>query len=356
MRAANQDPALFIGLLSLIATQLSRIRSGKIDDVALKLQNQAIRLQARACEDGKPDDARIMTALSIMSNHMAAGNAKEMVPHMQAIASFVSRRGGLHNLGMDGLVADNLEYADHTRAVVYNNCSNYPMVLPSLQPSAQQITPGSFLRHLGAGFYALWQANLISEPLYHAASDISFLTDIYDRAARKVVTIAETHYFSYLASVVEYQLANLNATYHDTGSLDDCLTLALLLLNHSIFRNYGQVSPIIPILESRFWHCFEKLRHDSRLVSNDLLIWLTFTGVISHVRRPCPFMEDAVKVLAEIRVEQPRLTFDTVKVLALDKYTWSATVQEHVFRQIWEQVIDKPKPVVKAEAMEEPIP
>ena len=49
MRSGYTDVTLFIALLSLVATQLSMLRNGEIDELALKLQNKAIRLQAQSC-------------------------------------------------------------------------------------------------------------------------------------------------------------------------------------------------------------------------------------------------------------------------------------------------------------------
>lgn len=55
-------------MMSVVATQLSVLRDGKIDELGFKLQNQAILLQARACRNRKPTEGRILTALAIVSN------------------------------------------------------------------------------------------------------------------------------------------------------------------------------------------------------------------------------------------------------------------------------------------------
>ena len=261
MRSGSNDATLFIALLSLVATQLSMLRNGKLDELALKLQNQAIRLQAQSCQQGSPDDARIISALAIMSNHMAAGNPRMMAPHMKAITGFVQQRGGLQYLGMDGIVADNLMYADHTRAITYNTRPGYQMPLPSLQPVVGWLPS----RRLGQGFLVLEKLLPLTVATTSVLSDMSLLTDIYDRAARKKANNKESIYFGYLASVVEYQLAELNATYDETGTVEELLTLTLLLINHTIFRNYGTVSPIMPTLESRFWRCFRQIRNQGVL-------------------------------------------------------------------------------------------
>ena len=89
-----------------------------------------------------------------MSNHVAAGNPTEMIPHMRAIEAFLKQRGGLRYLGMDGVLADNFVFADHTRVVNYNNRPSYSLHLPSLQPEQKGLI---FSRSLGRGFLTLWE-------------------------------------------------------------------------------------------------------------------------------------------------------------------------------------------------------
>ena len=172
------DPALLIGLLSNVATQISLFRTGTINEVALQLQGQAIKLQAKACADNNSTDGRIATGLAIMSNHLAAGNPSEMIPHMKAMQSFVSQRGGIYYLGMDGLLADNICYGDHTKVVIYNTRPPFTLPMPSLQPEERR----GILRHLGQAFSNLRQDSGISEQVYRVARDLCLLTDIYNRA------------------------------------------------------------------------------------------------------------------------------------------------------------------------------
>lgn len=334
--AASSDTALFTALLSLVSTQLSVLRGKDMDELTLRLQNQALRLQYQACQDGNPSDARIMTALCIMSNHMANSNPQGILPHMKAIEVFIRQRGGIQYLGMEGIIADNLTYADHTRAIVYNTHPTYELPLPALDP------PKTVKRRLGRGFHTLFYNTDIGDAMLQACRDTSCLTDIYDRACKRKETKQESMYFGYLAAVVEYQLGVLNAQNHDTGTLEECLTLALLLINHTVFRNYGQIAPSVPLVEARFWACFDKIF--SHLLGQedltDLLLWLAFTGTITSLRRECPFVDKAIVVLVTIYSCQKFAPFDDVRT-TMDMFVWSAPVQEHQFMKLWQQVLDR---------------
>lgn len=66
-RNAWHDVALHYGMLSLLATQVSMLHSGVVDETALELQGKAISAQSRAIHHDHLSDARVMTALCIMS-------------------------------------------------------------------------------------------------------------------------------------------------------------------------------------------------------------------------------------------------------------------------------------------------
>lgn len=294
-----------------------------------------------------------------MSNHIAAGTPSEMVPHMEAVATFVKQLGGLQYLGIDGIVTDNIVYGDHTRAILYNSRPSFPLVMPSLEVQERRV---AFSRYLGTAFHTLFITGNISEHLYDAARDISLLTDIYNRAAHKRIHEQETTYFDYLNTAVEYQLAELNFIHHNASNLEDMLTLAFLLIDLTIFRNYGNISPLVPIVEERFWRCFTNLRGEGLPGienSAQLFTWLAFTGAITQTRRKCPYVKTAVLALLGIRKEtgkQSISSFDQISRNVLDLYLWCLPVQKHVCEAIWEEVLESESISRRAAAWEKTPP
>ena len=125
------------------------------------------------------------------------------------------------------------------------------------------------------------------------------------------------------------------------------MTLAFLLVNHIVYRSFGNPSPIVPILEHRFWRCFEIFcegLYPLDTQSEGLLLWLAFTGVISHTRRKCPYIGTAVSALVNIRKgnqHRELQTFDKVREDVLDKYLWSRPVQEHICVDVWRQLLER---------------
>lgn len=74
----------------------------------------------------------------------------------------------------------------------------------------------------------------MSQGVAAAASNYQILVTLFDKAARGRGTPSEATYFFYFANVVECQLANVNARYHDTNTTDECLVLACLVSNHTL--------------------------------------------------------------------------------------------------------------------------
>ena len=341
MEVAQHDEALFIGMLSIVATQLGLLQQKKVLPSTLKLQSKAIELQIKACRSGDPSDARILTALCIMSNQVANGNPKEVTGHLEAIQGFLTKRGGLHYLGMDGMLADNLMYADHTGAIAYCKPAKFKLIRAALGPPPiilQQ--PG----RLGTCFTSLAQRSFISGTVASAADNLALLIDIYNKAILRQVTKAESLYFDYLANVVEFQLSELNVLHqsedhHHQEILDECLTQGLLLVNHTLLRNYGQLSPIFTLIEAQFWACFNSIWERRREMPPDLLVWLVFTGVISSVRAPCQFMDKAAVFLSELIKTDVVKTFTDAREI-FQRYIWWEAIQTNALSALWQRAYD----------------
>lgn len=117
-RNAWHDVVLHYGMLSLLATQVSVLRSGVVDETALELQGKAISAQSRAIHHDQLSDARVMTALCMMPNTFATNKKEDLTVHMALIGASLRQQGGPQYLRIDGIIADNLMLGDYTRAVL----------------------------------------------------------------------------------------------------------------------------------------------------------------------------------------------------------------------------------------------
>ncbi|KAK5937416.1 hypothetical protein PMZ80_010423 [Knufia obscura] len=332
---AWDDEALHYGILSIVATQTSMLRDGKVDQTALELQVKIINLQRRALAHGEMSDARVMTALCIMSNAWASNESEDLSVHMELITTWLHRRKGLQYLGMEGILADNLMYGDHTRAITYNQKPHYQIKLPAISSeSAPQ--PGN-------AYLQLRLRGLVSEEVATAATNYVVLVKIFDKAAKGRCTPSQSTYFAYLANVVEYQLACANSVLHGTNTLDECIVLACLVSNHSLLRNYGQLAPSIPEIERRLWRCLDHLRGEQYFQIHRLLdveFYLVCMGTVTSVRRASPFEERMVNIMGQMRRNSSLVPafYDLCDIL--EKYGWSESVCLTLYARIWNKSSD----------------
>jgi len=335
-RNAWHDVALHYGLLSLLATQISMLRSGVVDETALELQGKAISAQSRAIQHDQLSDARVMTALCIMSNAFATNKQDDLTVHLALIGASLRQRGGLQYLGMDGIIADNLMYADHTRAVISNQQPHYQVHTP---PVPLNTAPAP------SPVYAdLCLRGLVSQEVATAASNYQTLVTLFNKAARGRGTPSEATYFFYFANVVEYQLTNANARYHDTNTTDECLILACLVSNHTLLRNYGQLSPAVQIVEARMWKCLAYLRENNHFLPyglHDLELYLACVCTITSIRTPSPFEHRAIDILAQIR-KKSTCSVHTFYELCdvMERYGWSESVCLTLYARLWNKSSD----------------
>lgn len=336
LRSDWHDEALHYAVLSVIATQLSKLRTGTLDQLALDLQLKVVSAQRKALAHGQFSDARIVTALAIVSNSFAStGNGQEdLSAPLQLIAAGVEKRGGLQYLGMEGIVADNLMLGDHTRAIMYNIMPQYKMHLP---PATSTTAPKP-----GGAYSQLLACGLISAEVEEVANSYWVLLKIYDRAAKGKGTSSEATYFAYLASVVEYRLACLNAKISDSNTLDECIILACLLSNHILLRNYGQMSPSVRSLEARFWQRFENLRSEGFFRNHnlhELEIFFACVGILSLTRKLSSVEDKAVGVLVQLRrqASPPVQEFEEL-CNVMESYGWAESVCLTLYVKLWNKV------------------
>lgn len=330
-REAFHDIALHYGILSVVATQVSMLRNGQADELALYLQGQVIAAQRAALAGGELSDARVMTALCIMSNAYSMNKVNDLSLHWQLISAWVQHRGGLVYLGMDGVIADDLMYADTLSAVVHNVTPEYPVQTP---PLASFTAPEA-----GAAYAELQLSRLLQDDVVSVASHYLVLVRIFDRVAQGIYRSSEATYFRYLANVVEYELACANKQYHDTDTLEECIILSILLSNNSLLRNYGQLAPHVSVFENRFWRCLDELRrkdHFGVAGLRELECYLVCVGTITSVRRPSPYEDKVINMLADLRRGGPGCVqeFDHF-CCVMNRYGWSQSACLKLYTRVW---------------------
>lgn len=328
-----KDEALHYGVLSVIATQISLLQNGSVNELALDLQIKTIATQREALTRGGYSDARILTSLCILSNSCASNRPDDRSSHMHLITSCLQKRGGLHYLGFDGVIADSLMYMDFICSITNNQIPHYPVTLPAI-PSICAPRPGPH-------YEILKVMGLLSQEVTVAANNYIVMVNIYDRAARSEVIPSEATYFAYLAHVLEYQLACANALYRDTNTLEECITLACILGNVVLMRNCGQISPIAWTVEDRLWRCLERTKESILFRRPELCRfewYLTCIGMITATRGKCKYEQKVIEELVRFRRNpyQPLKDYEEL-CRTMDDYGWCRSPCLSLFSRVWNE-------------------
>lgn len=341
-----KDSGCFQAFLASMAT-LMVLAKRKGNELALSQQGRAIKFVISACQDpaSAATDLNIMTATFLANNDVGCGNIDAAERNFCGINYLINIRGGLHNLGMGGILAFVVCGVDDYLAVFKNRLPTYNMSLPTLALDCPSYKPklGQAFRH----FLSKTDSRLDPQ-LLRAGVDFSQLMDIYEKGAHNVATAAELTYFDYLQVVVEHQLTRANARFHGTVTENECVCLALLLCNLVVCRNYGSVIPIHHMLSSRLWrslHLYNASMHtpcDEERAN--LGIWLVMVSISTALDGECPHTSDAVALLRIAKSQPPVRGWKELKEKVLDYYVWSEVAQGKLFREIWKEVEDSDEP------------
>jgi len=339
--AARAHPPLLHALLAYSGT-LYAMAHGVASDMASNQQAFAVELLSQACptEQQASTDEAMLAATLLLLIYMAQDNGFEVQKHVSGLIHLATLRGGLHYLGLGGLVSEVLTYADAMQAILFNTEPVWRILLPPLEVGAPEV--------MGSGFRGMTNSTQeIDLPLVMAARSVCKVADILASAGEcpsKPLPRKAKNGFSYLSMVALYQLARCNATYHNTGTVDECVCLALLLLNHVVLRSDGCVTPAILRIEYRFWQALEQAEHKGLLagMAPRLYMWMCFMGTTVSVlladRGRSQFWSVAVENLRRVRIKTGVVDWDSVRRDVLEVFCWVGAVQEETFKRVWIEV------------------
>lgn len=281
-------------------------------------------------------DEAILSALLLMLIYMVQGEMVRVQTHIDGLAYLVKLRGGLHYIGLAGMVTDVLLYADYQQATFFGRMPVWSLPLPPLD-----IGPRS---SLGAGFGPAVAARETDTAVAATARVMCKLATLSEMAVQNLPVAKEggSMYgsYTYLASIVEYQLAVQNVTYWNSHTVNECVVLALILFNQVVLHGDEPIGPAIRAAEHRFWGALEVVEKSyvPPTISPCLHIWLIMMGLSTCIRGDCAYRASAVDRLRVVRIRAATASWDQVKTDCLDRYVWLRVAQEGTYRRVWTEV------------------
>lgn len=305
-----------------------------LGDLASRQQAVAVEMLSQACpsEQEASTDEAMMAATLLLLVYMEQGNDFEVSKHVAGLEHLVKLRGGVHYLGLGGVLAETLLHADHMQAIFFSQSPVWRLVLPALDDIG--LPP-----KMGNGFRQM-PDNHIDLQVALAAGSTCKIADIFDCAAGVGISKTTRYSFGYLSMMATYQLAQGNAVHHGSATVNECLCLALILFHHVVLCNDGSVSPGISRIEYRFWTALQEAEAKGAMLGilPCLYMWMVTMGLTVAVRRECSYRMLAVEKLRAARIPAGIQRWDQFKTGVLDDFVWLPGAQEEVFRRIWKEV------------------
>lgn len=332
--AARAHAPLLQALLAYSGT-IWAISNHVMSDVASTQQAFAVELLSQACptETEASTDEGMLAATLLLLIYMAQGNGFEVSKHVSGLVHLAKLRGGPHYLGLSGLVAETLMYADHMQAIFFNQEPVWQLPLPALDIGLPQ--------RFGRGFQQVISTHEIDVPLGLTARSVCRVADVFELASNGgEIPQAVRNGFNYLCTIAEYQLARCNAAYNQTADADECICLALILFNHLVLRNDGAITPSILQIEHRFWHSLDaaEAKGSTLAMLPCLYMWMVITALTVATRTECQYRLLGIGRLRTARIGAGIHTWEQLRRNVLDDYVWLADAQEETFRRIWTEV------------------
>jgi len=295
----------------------------------------AVELLSHACptEREASTDEAMLAATVMLLIYMAQGDALEVNKHVSGLVHLARLRGGPHYLGLSGLVAELLIYADHTQAIFFNHEPVWQFPLP---PLTMGLAPEA-----GKSFQKAADAHELEPSIAQAALSVCKVADIFEYATNgKTLPRAALNSFGYLSTIADYQLARCNALFHQSASITECICLALILFNHIVLRNDGASTPCIVQVEYQFWQALKQAEgHGLRSnVPPELYMWMIMMALTVSIRDECQFRHTGIEKLKAAKINTTIQTWDRFRQSVLDEYVWLPSEQEETFKMVWLEV------------------
>lgn len=232
---AFADSVLCLSILTVSAASQTQTPNQSTNVLALTLFDRAmvkLRESVQKTRDSVADTT-IAAATYLWAANFYLTDDESLQQHASSVRALVDARDGLENLGMSGAVANLFKWVD----VINSLRLNRPCQLPDQRALQSPLSAG---RSGGAWNSDAGHQMLSSDrEVVRACQDCCRAIDVLDEAGAEEMN-AVAYFYLYERSAQLYQEASIpRARYSGTGSLEECIILAIDVLKLIVF-NGGQ--------------------------------------------------------------------------------------------------------------------
>lgn len=224
------DPAVCLSVIAMSATTAG-IRTGQQarNASAQSLYSQAMRLLCDRLGSNSTTDQTIMAASNLWLVSVPFGNEAVIRQNRKVVHDLVRRRGGPSQLGMDGMMADYLTWAEVFAGVWLNE---EPYVFSDVMPGFMIAPPPEIY---GAAFPSPHVSETLHPTVIEICLTICRLTEVWEKATREDVTSQEYIYFYSTLKWVSIQRTQFRAKCFNSGTKDECLIHVIEIFRSNVF-------------------------------------------------------------------------------------------------------------------------
>jgi hypothetical protein len=228
--AAMIDPAVCLSVISMSAIAVGmRLGQPARNASAHSLYGQAKRLVYERLGNSYTTNETIMAAISLLVVSILFGNEAAIRQNRRGVRDLVARRGGPSRLGMGGVLADYIIWAEIFAALWLKDEPFY----------VSETTPGFLMTPPPVVYGASFSSPPILESLHPSMIEICFtmcrLTEVLEKATREDATPQEFIYFYSTLKWISVRRAQFRASCYNTGTKDECIGIAIEIFRCNVF-------------------------------------------------------------------------------------------------------------------------
>ncbi|KAH8812526.1 hypothetical protein F5884DRAFT_898791 [Xylogone sp. PMI_703] len=315
---------------------------------------------ALSSEASKISDVTIISVLGLSSDEFHSGSIEASRNHTKAIRDMVRLRGGLKNLGLDGLLAHLVKW-NLTTATTYTERHRSTALI-------WEEKCATLIESLAPGFWD--QLSLFSEDTIEILNNVCSLCSII-RENSTGYSVS-----SFNASAAQYLTGRLilsmdpNQFSTSSSPVDECISLTLLIYLSCIFSQYSlntgdqQLSSIIyrlrALLAEAMYVGFWRLPSERLRSITELQLWILFTVALainysetSLINITSSEYEISQFLWTGVAEDDKHWVTDTACILLnyvgirsleemimfMERYLWFPPPLEQCASQVWEAVV-----------------
>lgn len=266
------DSALCLAILAASAASLPQ-RTGRAAEnvTVLTLFHKALYKLRERLSSGQVSDATVAAATFLWAINSLLNDPDSMRLHGKSVHALVSRRGGLANLGLNGAVAQLVMMIDNLNAIVFGEKTVYPYTVETPPLECEPATV------CGAYFTSPRGQQSIDPALSKLCLESVGIANLLERMITTRSTTPEYFHAIWKLSTVGFDTTNIYVRFKGTGSMDECVCLAMQLAGIVLYYQPREQQMMVTRQATRLIRALHKQEIPGYWVTEmELLVWILF--------------------------------------------------------------------------------